>query len=60
MDLEILKIASNNENNKVLNTYTHSSKLKNSLCGDEISLSVNIKNLKVIDVGYSCNSCIYC
>ena len=60
MDLEILKIASNDENNKILNTYTHSSKLKNSLCGDEISLSVNIKNLKVIDVGYSCNSCIYC
>ena len=44
MDLEILKIASNTENNKILNKYTHSSKLKNSMCGDEISVTINIKN----------------
>ena len=60
MDLEILKIASNTENNKILNKYTHSSKLKNSMCGDEISVTINIKNYKIIDLGYQCKSCLYC
>ena len=31
MDLEILKIASNTDNNKVLNNHTHYSKLKNPI-----------------------------
>ena len=43
MDLEILKIASNTENNKSLTNYTHSSKLKNALCGDEMQISLKIK-----------------
>ena len=36
MDLEIIKIASNTENNKILKNHTHSSKMKNSICGDEM------------------------
>ena len=60
MDLEILKIASNNENHKILNNYTHSSKLKNPICGDEMQISLKIKKKKIIDFGYQCKSCIYC
>ena len=60
MDLEILKIASNTDNNKVLDNCTHSSKLKNPICGDEMEISLLIKNNKVIDMGYQCKSCIYC
>ena len=60
MDLRILKIASNTENNKVLNNYTHHSKNKNSICGDEMEIRLVVKNDTVIDMGYQCKSCVYC
>ena len=60
MDLKILKIASNTENNKVLDNHTHKSKNKNPICGDEMEISLIVKNNKVVDIGYQCKSCIYC
>ena len=60
MDLEILKIASNTENHKVLKNYTHFSKLKNSMCGDEMQISLKIVNDSIVDFGYQCKSCVYC
>ena len=60
MDLEILKIASNTENNKLVENYTHISKNKNPICGDEMEISVLVKNDFIKDIGYQCKSCIYC
>ena len=60
MDLRILEIASNTENNKILDKHTHKSKNKNPLCGDEMEISLLVKNNKVVDIGYQCKSCIYC
>ena len=60
MDLRILEIASHTENNKVLKNFTHKSKNKNPLCGDEMEISLIIKNDVVNDVGYQSKSCIYC
>ena len=60
MDLKILEIASNTENNKVVDNFTHKSKNKNPICGDEMEISLLVKNDTVIDVGYQCSSCIYC
>ena len=60
MDLRILEIASNTENNKVLDNFTHKSKNKNPICGDEMEISLIVKNDKVVDMGYQCKSCIYC
>ena len=60
MDLRILEIASNTENNKVLDNFTHKSKNKNPICGDEMEISLMVKNDTVIDMGYQCKSCIYC
>ena len=60
MDLRILEIASNTENNKVLDKHTHKSKNKNPICGDEMEISLIIRNNKVIDMGYQCKSCVYC
>jgi len=60
MDLRILEIASNTENNKVLDNFTHQSKNKNPICGDEMEISLVVKNDKVIDMGYQCKSCVYC
>jgi len=60
MDLEILKIASKTENNKVLKNHTHYSKLKNPICGDEMQIAVKIFKNKIVDFGYQCKSCVYC
>ena len=60
MDLRILEIASNTENNKILDKHTHKSKNKNPMCGDEMEISLLVKNNKVIDMGYQCKSCVYC
>ena len=60
MDLEILKIASNTKNHKIIHNHTHISKLKNPLCGDEIEIALKVKNNKIIDFGYQCKSCVYC
>jgi len=60
MDLQILEIASNTDNNKNIKNHTHYSKLKNSLCGDEIQIKLVIKDDKIIDFGYQGNSCVYC
>ena len=60
MDIEILKIASNTDNHKVLKDHTHHSKLKNPICGDEMQVSVKVVKDKIVDFGYQCQSCIYC
>jgi nitrogen fixation NifU-like protein len=60
MDIEILKIASNTDNHKVLKDHTHHSKLKNPICGDEMQVSVKVVKDTIVDFGYQCQSCIYC
>ena len=60
MDLRILEIASNTENNKIINNFTHKSKNKNPICGDEMEISLIVENDKVTDMGYQCKSCVYC
>ena len=40
--------------------HTHKSKYKNTICGDEMEISLIVENNKVIDMGYQCKSCIYC
>jgi len=60
MDLEILNIASDTNNNRNIKNHTHCSKLKNSLCGDEIEIKIIIDRNKIVDFGYQGNSCIYC
>ena len=60
MDLEIINIAADTKNNKELRNFTHKSKHKNSLCGDEMEISIIVKNHKISDIAYQCKSCIYC
>jgi len=60
IDKEIIKIASNTENHGVLDNHTHYSKLKNSICGDEMKIYLILKDDKIINFKYECESCIYC
>jgi nitrogen fixation NifU-like protein len=60
MNLRILEIASNTKNHKVVKNHTHQSKNKNPLCGDEMEISLIVKDDKIKDIGYQCRSCVYC
>ena len=60
IDKEIIKIASTTENHGVLDNHTHSSKLKNAICGDEMKIYLIVEDDKIKDFRYECESCIYC
>ena len=60
IDKEIIKIASNTENHGVLDNHTHSSKLKNAICGDEMKIYLIVRDEKIANFKYECESCIYC
>jgi len=60
IDKEIIKIASNTENHGALDNYTHFSKLKNAICGDEMKVYLIVEDNKIINFKYECESCIYC
>ena len=59
MDLKIIKIAANSKNNRLLSAYDYILKQKSSVCGDEIEISIKLKNNKISKIGYSSKSCIY-
>ena len=60
MDLEVLNIAADTVNNRDVKNRTHISKLKNSMCGDEMQIELILKNEKILDFGYQGKSCVYC
>ena len=60
IDKELLKIASYTENHGVLDNHTHFSKLKNSICGDDMKIYLIVENNKIKNFKYECESCIYC
>ena len=60
IDKEIIRIASNTENYGALHNRTHFSTLKNSICGDEMEIYLIVKNDKIVNFKYKCESCIYC
>ena len=60
MDLEILKIASDTKNHKFVENHTHISKQKNPVCGDEMEISLIVKDNVVKKMGYQGKSCVYC
>ena len=60
MDLQIIKIASDNKNQKTLKRFTHEIKNKNTICGDEITIKLLIKNKIIKEIGYNCKSCVFC
>ena len=60
IDKEVIKIASNTENHGKLDNHTHFSKMKNSICGDEMKIYLIVKYDKITRFKYQCESCIYC
>ena len=57
---DIIKLASSSNNFGLKNDYSHKTSLKNSLCGDKITLELIVKNKKVSSMRYETEACILC
>ena len=60
IDKEIIKFALDTRNYGSIKKYSHFSKLKNSLCGDEIKIYLIIEKNKILKFKYQVNACLYC
>ena len=57
---KIIQIASNTKFEGLKEKFTHKASAKNSMCGDEMDVSVKIVKDQILDFGYQCKSCIFC
>ena len=57
---DIIKIASNTSNVGLKNKFSHKISLKNSTCGDKITLEIVVNRKKVSSMKYETESCIFC
>ena len=57
---EIIKLALNTSNVGLKNKYSHKISLKNSFCGDKITLEIVATKEKISSMKYETESCIYC
>ena len=57
---EIIRLAACTNNVGLKNEYSHKTSLKNSLCGDKITIEILIKNTKVSSIRYETEACIFC
>ncbi len=57
---EIIKLASNTSNVGLKNKYSHRISLKNSTCGDKITLELIADKKKISSMKYETASCVYC
>ena len=57
---EIIRLASNTVNVGLKNKFSHKVTLKNTICGDRITLEIIINEKKINSMRYETQSCIYC
>ena len=57
---DIIRIASNTSNVGLKNKYSHKISLKNSTCGDKITLELIADKKKISSMKYETISCVYC
>ena len=60
IDKNIMKLASNTSNVGLINKYSHKITLRNTTCGDKITLELIADSKKVTSMRYETVSCIYC
>ena len=57
---DIIRLASNTSNVGLKNKYSHKVSLKNSTCGDRITLELIADKKKISSMKYETISCVYC
>ena len=57
---DIFKLASNTTNVGLKNRYSHKISLKNTTCGDKITIEIIADTKKIQSMKYETESCLYC
>ena len=57
---DIIRLASNTSNVGLKKKYSHKISLKNSTCGDKITLELIVDKKKISSMKYETISCVYC
>ncbi len=57
---DIIELASNTSNVGLKNKYSHKVSLKNSTCGDKITIELIADKKKISSMKYETISCVYC
>ena len=60
IDNRLLKIASNTKFYGLKNNYTYKTNIKNSICGDKISIEISLKKNTIQELRYETEACIFC
>tara|TARA_B100001996_G_scaffold229429_1_gene176860 strand:- start:323 stop:724 length:402 start_codon:yes stop_codon:yes gene_type:complete len=60
IDLKIINLASNTKNYGLKKNSTHYAYCKNKICGDKIKIEVNSNGVKIKNMRYETESCIFC
>jgi len=60
IDNRLLRIASNTRFYGLKNNYTYKTNLKNSTCGDKISIEIILKKNTIKELRYETEACIFC
>ncbi len=60
IDSKLIKIASNTKFYGLKNAYTYKTNLKNSTCGDKISIEIILKKNIIKELRYETEACIFC
>ena len=60
IDSKLLRIASNTRFYGLKNNYTYKTNLKNSKCGDKISIEISLKKNIIKEIRYETEACIFC
>ena len=60
IDNRLIKIASNTKFYGLKNDYTYKTNLKNSVCGDKISIEISLKKNTIKELRYETEACIFC
>ena len=60
IDNDIIKLASDTSNFGLRNKFSHKISLKNSICGDKITLEIVANTKKINSMKYETESCVYC
>ena len=60
IDKRLLKIASNTKFYGLKNKYSYKTNLKNSICGDKISIEISLKKNTIQELRYETEACIFC
>ena len=60
IDVKVIQIAANTKNYGLTSKFTHSATQKNKICGDKISIEINVKKSKIKVMRYVTQSCVYC